>query len=543
MESGTYTNLLSQKMTMKRIYTLLFSVCFVLTLQAQCDDCPIDTVRGQALYRYTVKQGEGLYRISKNFGVSQEDIIRYNKELQTQGLRLGQVLRIPVVERIDSSLYIVHEILPKQTLYGISKQYGVRIAQLQQLNPEISKNMPIGGRLLIGLKENVKVPAVPSEAPQQVRQEVAPVSATAVRQDTPIAQVTIVEPLADSLFVPTENKLSEPVRIAYLLPFMTNTLKRTPQIDRFVEFYEGALLAVDEKQSKQRQFEIYAYDTEKSDLRIEQILSRPEMQRMDAIVGPAYPSQVNIVAAFADSMHIPVIVPFTPKVANLSRHPYLLQFNPTEEREAQTFASCLQAKGDSVQCLWVSDTDEFASSELQLVCHELSRHRVPCRNITTGILANDSLPLFLSQDKENILIINTNRFADIIALMPKLEIYQGRYSLSVLSRYAWTEQLSVPAYYVSVFNRPRLIDLSRLAYNTKRSYYFRHEVTTDTPRYDWLGYDLTQYLMQVLSADPSLTWQERIESVNYKGLQSDLQFRQTVPGGGYENVSIQVLTR
>ena len=42
---------------------------------------PIDTINGQAVYRYEVEKSIGLYRISVNFSVSQEDIIRWNPEL------------------------------------------------------------------------------------------------------------------------------------------------------------------------------------------------------------------------------------------------------------------------------------------------------------------------------------------------------------------------------------------------------------------------------------------------------------------------------
>ena len=35
---------------------------------------PLDTIDGKVYYRYTVERSIGLYRISKNFGVSQEEI-------------------------------------------------------------------------------------------------------------------------------------------------------------------------------------------------------------------------------------------------------------------------------------------------------------------------------------------------------------------------------------------------------------------------------------------------------------------------------------
>lgn len=530
---------------MKQINAILIALFLSLTLTAQTEDYPRDTVRGKELYLYPVRQGEGLYRISKNFGVSQEDIIRYNPELQATGLRLGQVIRIPVVQRIDSSQYIIHEIQPKQTLYGISKQYGVRIARIQQLNPETAKRMYIGGKLLIAKKEELQPAAKPAPilqipAAPQADTATLPVSAG---QDTASAPIS-----ADTLHTDTPPLLltdsaQRPIRIAYLLPFMTNAANRTPAIDRFLEFYEGALLAVNEAQDNGQHFEIYAYDTEKSEIKVEQILARPEMQHVDAIVGPAYPSQVSAVAAFTDSVHIPVLIPFSSKVEGIQHNPCLLQFNPTEEKEAQVLCDYLQAKGDSINCVLIDDHAENTPASIRFIYKEISRRRLPATHTTTREILNDSLAFALLPNAENILIFSTTRAADVLNLMPKLEAQQPAYNISLLSRYAWTEPMPIPAYYVSVFNRPQLIDLERLSYNVRHRHYFRHDLTTDNPRYDWLGYDLTAYLIKVLQTDAALPMSERIESVMHEGLQSDLHFHQLSTEGGYENALIQVLTR
>ena len=58
-------------------------------------DYPLDTIEGQVYYRYTVERSIGLYRISKNFGVSQEAILQANPHLQTMGLRYDEVILVP----------------------------------------------------------------------------------------------------------------------------------------------------------------------------------------------------------------------------------------------------------------------------------------------------------------------------------------------------------------------------------------------------------------------------------------------------------------
>lgn len=44
---------------------------------------------------------------------------------------------------------IVREVLPKETKYGIAKQYGITVQELEKQNPEIKKSLPVGYRLNI----------------------------------------------------------------------------------------------------------------------------------------------------------------------------------------------------------------------------------------------------------------------------------------------------------------------------------------------------------------------------------------------------------
>ena len=153
------------------------------------------TIDGVEYYIYPVKRSEGLYRISVNFGVTQEEIIRLNPEVK-DGLRAGQLLFIPKktpqaqptqqstsgqthtpppVDLIAASLagshatpppaapqptastpqpgnepnFYYHKVLPKQTLYSLSKQYGVRQDDIIRYNPQAATGLRAGEVLLI----------------------------------------------------------------------------------------------------------------------------------------------------------------------------------------------------------------------------------------------------------------------------------------------------------------------------------------------------------------------------------------------------------
>jgi cell wall-associated NlpC family hydrolase len=48
-----------------------------------------------------------------------------------------------------SSTAIIHEVLLKETKFGIAKQFGITIAELEKQNPGIKRNLPVGFKLSI----------------------------------------------------------------------------------------------------------------------------------------------------------------------------------------------------------------------------------------------------------------------------------------------------------------------------------------------------------------------------------------------------------
>ena len=92
---------------------------------------------------HVVKRGESLYGISKLYGVSYEKIISDNELTNPTQLVVGQTIVILQGTR-------KHRILPGQSLYMISKMYGVTIANLYAANPTLNSSMPIyPGQIII----------------------------------------------------------------------------------------------------------------------------------------------------------------------------------------------------------------------------------------------------------------------------------------------------------------------------------------------------------------------------------------------------------
>ncbi|GEC79481.1 peptidoglycan endopeptidase [Flavobacterium aquatile] len=115
---------------------------------------------------HKVEAKETLYSLSKKYNVSMESICDLNPELKTGNLKVGAKLKFvnpnptPVVAENNtptntnevaevSNVDVVHKVLPKETLYRISKQFGVTVDELVKLNPGVENGLPVDYLLLI----------------------------------------------------------------------------------------------------------------------------------------------------------------------------------------------------------------------------------------------------------------------------------------------------------------------------------------------------------------------------------------------------------
>jgi LysM repeat protein len=106
--------------------------------------------------KHTVLAKESLFSIARLYNVSVQDLDFNNFEVIKNGLQIGQVIVIPNKKktlsgqaRIINSETIFHVVLPKETKYSITKEYGISIEQLESQNPEIVNGLVEGTKLAI----------------------------------------------------------------------------------------------------------------------------------------------------------------------------------------------------------------------------------------------------------------------------------------------------------------------------------------------------------------------------------------------------------
>lgn len=125
-----------------------------------------DTLKG--VKKHTVQAGETLYRISKQYGVEVEDIKRWN-QLADNSIYAGQVLIVSdprqttYASKQENSAAIVHEVQEGEYLYVIAKRYGVKVSDIKEWNRLESDALDIGQKLTIYPKKRPETTPAPEQ--------------------------------------------------------------------------------------------------------------------------------------------------------------------------------------------------------------------------------------------------------------------------------------------------------------------------------------------------------------------------------------------
>jgi LysM repeat protein len=134
----------------------LYSSLLNASVISKLDSVGIEKIGDKSFILHEVESKETLFGISRRYASPVGDIVSANEALK-QGLKIGQTIRIPFTPKAElPSGSILHKVLPGETLFSISKNYGVTVDQVKQNNKLMGNDLSIGQSLVI---ENATVSA------------------------------------------------------------------------------------------------------------------------------------------------------------------------------------------------------------------------------------------------------------------------------------------------------------------------------------------------------------------------------------------------
>lgn len=143
---------------MNRIASLYLLVFFLICLSpfvaysksiSQVDSIGIERVGDKTFILHQVNPQETLFAISRRYLVSVGEIQQANESLK-QGLKIGQTIRIPYVAKTDLPEGTeLHKVTPGETLFSISKKYGVSVDSLKKWNNLLGNDLSVGQSIAV----------------------------------------------------------------------------------------------------------------------------------------------------------------------------------------------------------------------------------------------------------------------------------------------------------------------------------------------------------------------------------------------------------
>ncbi len=117
---------------------------------AASDSLRMETINGKSFIIHQVDEKETLYSISKRYGVTIMNILEFNKTADG-GLEVGQILKVPYIakSKTQTANGIVHKVSAKETLFSISKLYDVSVDDIKAQNNLKDNSLALGQELII----------------------------------------------------------------------------------------------------------------------------------------------------------------------------------------------------------------------------------------------------------------------------------------------------------------------------------------------------------------------------------------------------------
>ena len=100
---------------------------------------------------YTIRQGDNLFRLSRDFNIPADRIQQANPGVNFNRLRVGSVICVPGRRRVGPRGGRTYTVQPGDSIYSIARRFNTSVADILQLNPGLNPD-----RLFVG--QQIRIP-------------------------------------------------------------------------------------------------------------------------------------------------------------------------------------------------------------------------------------------------------------------------------------------------------------------------------------------------------------------------------------------------
>lgn len=548
---------------------------------------------------HTVAQGQTLYSISKLYNTTVDEIIKFNPG-SAEKLSIGQKLIIPKNSKGKENKNVkTHTIQQGETLYRLSKMYNVTTDELCAANPDISiNNFRAGETIIIPVKGNAAKDSAAPVAPRrssyeekkpvivgthkvQRRESIESIckiygitqeeliKANPVLQETKLKRKMVLHIPAPSARpaekeIAVEEKKQEIVEtinkginddkvlnVAVVLSFLLDSYAPKEQ-GRMVEYYQGFLMAVEQLKREGYSFVINTYDAGQKERSLDSLLSSSAFNDVELIIGASYPKHCKELAKFAKEREIPLLIPFSSKKDEAIGNPTVYVANGIQSFILPQISSSFVKTFPNANVIFVEDTTDNNKKEfVKSLTAELTKESIPYTTLPMELISNgDTVLTTLSnayiEEREFVFIPTSSSAATLNTLLPSLLHARSIDSLNV----AKFKLFGYPEWQIHAKDtRELMYEVDTYFYATFYSHYalprvaefqedfirwYNRGIQNIYPRYGMLGYD-TGYFFLLAASLYGNRMHENIDRIPFNPVQSDFKFERISEKDGFIN--------
>lgn len=554
-------------------------------------------------YVHIVKQHETLYSISKAYNVSQSEIATANPDIYSE-LKVGQALKIPVKDQKveEDERYIYHIVKRRETIYSLTKMYGISEANLIALNPVIKDGLKKSQVVLIprqittltesqlpdsmefklhevqngeglyaisrlygvsprdveyynrdilvsGLKPGATL-RIPTPKPKLVNSDsthIAPNNATEHEEE---GSSSISSPCFS-----TYRYDGSPFNVSLLMPFTQVSLdnvnsdddelmsdspskrKNSSTTQSAIEFYEGFLLALDSMKSAGVSVNLSVFDTKKQPVEVNAVVKNGKLAGSHLIISPFFIDEILPVAKYALANGINMVSPSYNGPTLMPNSNNIITVNQSFTEQFDSFIRNLEL-ADTNNYIVVYDAADSYSSSFTF-CDSVIKRKFAHSHIRprfynhrlgrNSLVAQDSLFIQVDTLKNNVVIVPSEDEPFVSEMLSNIYGVKNhrKVQTQVFGPAKWRRMKNISPEYLYNLNlyiyTPFFVDYSAPGVRNFVEIY-REIYRAEPSKLSFLGYDIGLYFISALKRfGPQFN--TCLPTFSMTGLQVDFSFR------------------
>jgi ABC-type branched-subunit amino acid transport system substrate-binding protein len=316
---------------------------------------------------------------------------------------------------------------------------------------------------------------------------------------------------------------------------------------RFLQFYQGFMMAADSLERTGLRVRIQVYDVDQVPAKLDAALDDPGMREADLIVGPFYRNSFSKAAAFAREQRIPIVNPLSTRSDILLDNPFVVKVTPAGNSQPEVVSDLVRRdfRGHRV-IIYVANKLQGSDYVMSLRQSLESRGNGSKYPVAVADYGTDSIQAFYDyavKDEPNLVVMYSESEALPAALLGKINAMRNDYAITVIGVPDWDRFTNLESPYLMNLSAHALtasfVDYSDPATSSFIVRY-RERFLDEPQAYAFSGFDIGYFFFGAMMRY-GRDFFSQAENYRSRLIQNEMILRRSTPGSGFENQSWRIV--